>query len=93
MAEDIKLTEVEYDDVAELHDHVYDMFFAQNAIIDMDQRHEITDLRSSGDDFTKTLIVDYATKVEAFLKYASENPEKVARSLAILKGEECGQQT
>lgn len=90
MTDGIHLTEDEYDDVVALHDHVYEMFSAQNSIIDMDQRHEIADLRSSGDDFTKTLIVYYATKVEAFLKYASENPDKVARSLAILKGEDRG---
>ncbi len=87
MSEDIHLTDDEANAVEDLHDHVYEMFFAQNAIIDMDSRHEITGLRVTGDDFTKTLIVDYAVKVEAFLHYVKENPEKVARSLAILKGE------
>jgi hypothetical protein len=86
MSQDTQLTEDEAEATAVLHDHVYDMFFAQNAIIDMDSRHEITDLRFSGDDFTKTLIHDYATKIEEFLKYAADNPEKIARSLEILKG-------
>ncbi|MCZ7861517.1 hypothetical protein O9X98_08905 [Agrobacterium salinitolerans] len=87
MSDAIQLTDDEVNAVEDLHDHVYDMFFAQNAIIDMDSRHEITGLRFNGDDFTKTLIVDYAARVEAFLQYVKENPEKVARSLAILKGE------
>lgn len=87
MSENTSLSEAEADAVSELHDHVYEMFFAQNAIIDMDSRHEITDLRFEGDEFTRNLIVDYATKIEEFLKYAAGNPEQIARSLAILKGE------
>ncbi|MCS4088813.1 hypothetical protein [Rhizobium sp. BK176] len=88
MSESTYLTDNEINDAAELHDHVYDMFFAQNAIIDMDSRFDITELRFTGDDSTKDAIADYATTVETFLKFAADNPEKVARTLAILKGGE-----
>jgi len=77
----------EPEDLADLNDHVFDMFNAQNAIVGMDLRHSMSDLLGSGDPDIRSDLALYATKVEAFMKYASENSEKLTRTLSLLRGE------
>lgn len=61
------------------------MFNAQNEIIDMDMRHDITDLSVSGTALEKQLIGVYATSIENFIAFVTGNPGKVARVIEILK--------
>lgn len=77
-----------YEAASALHDHVFDMFDAQNAIIDMEMRHDITDLSVTGTESEKELISLYASSIETFVAYVAENPDKVTRALQILKGED-----
>jgi hypothetical protein len=82
------LTDDEYDATVELHYHVQEMFEKQNTIIDMDLKDEIIYLRYNGDRQEVEHIVKYAQAVEAFLGYAANYPDRLARTLALLKGVE-----
>lgn len=80
------LTDDEFDATVELHYHVQEMFETQNTIIDMDLKNEIIALRYNGDQETVAHIVKYAAAVEAFLGYAANYPDRLARTLSLLKG-------
>jgi hypothetical protein len=73
-------------DLGELNDHVYEMFFAQNSIIDMDFRWDMIDMVSTNDPEKRSDLQNYAAKIEEFLRYATANPDKVANVLSMLKG-------
>jgi hypothetical protein len=80
------LTDDEYDATVELHYHVQEMFEKQNTIIDMDRKDEIISLRYNGDRQEIADIKEYAGAVEAFLAYAANYPDRLARTLVLLKG-------
>lgn len=81
-----EITENERIDLANLNDLVFDMFFAQNTLIDMDFRHTMDGMLASGDEQMQGDLATYAEKIEEFLKYATEHPDRLARSIALLKG-------
>lgn len=70
-----------------LNDNIYEMFFAQNTIIDMDFRWDMINLVKSEDEETREQLATYAQTIEDFLKYASNFPDRVASALALLKGQ------
>jgi hypothetical protein len=74
-------------DLGALNDHVYEMFFAQNSIIDMDFRFDMIDMVSTPDDDMRAQLRDYAGKIEEFLQYAKDHPDRLENALALLKGE------
>ncbi|TLX16696.1 hypothetical protein [Rhizobium sp. MHM7A] len=73
-------------DLGALNDHVYEMFFAQNSVINMDLRFDMIDMVSTADEGKRGDLQNYAAKVEEFLAYTKENPEKVSNALSLLKG-------
>jgi hypothetical protein len=74
-------------DLAIINDFIYEMFFNQNTIIDLDFRDEMINMIDEAGDEDRDLLKKYAEKIEEFLKYAAENPERVENALAMLKGE------
>lgn len=74
-------------DLGALNDHVYEMFFEQNSIIDMDFRFDMIDMVSTQNDDTRAQLRDYARKIEEFLKYAKDHPDRLVNALGLLKGE------
>jgi serine protease inhibitor len=80
------LTDDEFDATVELHYHVQEMFETQNTIIGMDQKNEIIALRYNGDQQEVADVIKYVGAVEAFLAYAANYPDILARTLALLKG-------
>jgi hypothetical protein len=73
-------------DLGALNDLVYEMFFAQNSIIDMDLRFNMIEMASTSDETLRGDLRIYAAKVEEFLKYATEYPERISNALKLLKG-------
>ncbi len=74
-------------DLGALNDHVYEMFFEQNSIIDMDFRFDMILMVTNPSDDTRARLRDYAVKVEEFLQYAKDYPDRIANALGLLKGE------
>jgi len=73
-------------DLGALNDQVYEMFFAQNSIIDMDLRFNMIEMTSTPDETLRDDLRNYAGKIEEFLQYAKEYPERISNALTLLNG-------
>jgi hypothetical protein len=70
-----------------INQHVFEMFDAQNSLVDLDDTRGMEPLLSSDDPQTVEDLRTYALRIEAFLEFVRHNPVELKVALAGLKRE------